>query len=909
MKSQFETLGWGAVPNPEHDLGTDLWLMARDARRFDLGALVGVQVKTGDSYFSEPEIDEDKVVGWWYRDDDKHFDYWTEHTIPHLLVLYDQAEGSSYWVHVTRDKVVSTGKDSKILVDASTRLDSSSLEALLAVAASRPNVKSWEGTAWHIGHDIPVSSQLRYALITPRLVAPHPNSTVTEVTAAQAIALLVQMRLHDVDRYLGQQPLLNPRKVTDSDDLSWRLYASLHDWVVRGEIEGLIALNSSVGADSERAAVAVCLANAFYEAGRPADSLELLDKLIEEDVLNPVDDGWLHAHRTRCAVEVGDLAGARAGALKVHTLRHIAPSDPTARALSGAAALVIVNLGDFRESGIADAIQSGDNLASWWRSQAFVSALSKQADQNFKEWGNDTSFTIGAEDVVGNRLRSTTLIAGFIADSSSWRQGAVLLAQHNLMAAGGNEKRIFGALVMMLRAGVHKDLKLAVSKFVDVGPLQPVIEVAEQLDLRQSTRSSLKADLIFIKTAADILPEEICDKNALWALETLADIDNFIARLQPGFFVAEEIVEVLAALVVGVSESVRERVVDHVVNLPSVTDQLTASRYGRLIRRVDVDWWSTERLRLIAERPEDDNFELREAIDDLVASRDETFRLALVERITNGDLSALNSYGNVTDLPGAAARGMIIALTERVTERTVAARRGEYGFGGDDVLHALALLNIWHPEQAQWEACLAALEEPKSHGDHIVGTIRAIGSWSSKVPADILERLRDPLEAISSRDPSMNGLPDLFGGRSDARGAAAFALSQLYPELVTTSALTGLLCGGTEQREAAVRIVGLREDSNDFALLAALSTDPDNGVRSAVAYFLARWIVNDIEFTSSRDLLKELLSGGGVTLAVSARRVLLEDTNPDNASALIEILEDSPSALVRAAVERTKANQ
>ncbi|WP_270242055.1 DUF4365 domain-containing protein, partial [Kocuria marina] len=49
VKAKFEDLGWGASPNPtEHDLGTDLWVHARDARRFDLGVIVGVQVKSSD---------------------------------------------------------------------------------------------------------------------------------------------------------------------------------------------------------------------------------------------------------------------------------------------------------------------------------------------------------------------------------------------------------------------------------------------------------------------------------------------------------------------------------------------------------------------------------------------------------------------------------------------------------------------------------------------------------------------------------------------------------------------------------------------------------------------------------------------------------------------------------------------
>src|SRR5262245_6408605 len=63
VAAQFEELNRGVAPNPYHDLGTDIWLMARDDRRFDLGLLVGAQVKTsknksgGGKYFSEPKRD------------------------------------------------------------------------------------------------------------------------------------------------------------------------------------------------------------------------------------------------------------------------------------------------------------------------------------------------------------------------------------------------------------------------------------------------------------------------------------------------------------------------------------------------------------------------------------------------------------------------------------------------------------------------------------------------------------------------------------------------------------------------------------------------------------------------------------------------------------------------------------
>jgi Domain of unknown function (DUF4365) len=77
--------------NAQHDLGTDLFAQARDARRFDRGLFVGVQVKAGPSYFAQPAHTEDgSLLGWWYYEEDAgHFDDWVTHGLPHLLVLHD----------------------------------------------------------------------------------------------------------------------------------------------------------------------------------------------------------------------------------------------------------------------------------------------------------------------------------------------------------------------------------------------------------------------------------------------------------------------------------------------------------------------------------------------------------------------------------------------------------------------------------------------------------------------------------------------------------------------------------------------------------------------------------------------------------------------------------------------------
>ena len=55
---------------------------------------------------------------------------------PHLLVLHDPKTRTSHWVHVTKEAVTSTGNGFKVLVSAVQRVDATSRESLLDVAAS-----------------------------------------------------------------------------------------------------------------------------------------------------------------------------------------------------------------------------------------------------------------------------------------------------------------------------------------------------------------------------------------------------------------------------------------------------------------------------------------------------------------------------------------------------------------------------------------------------------------------------------------------------------------------------------------------------------------------------------------------------------------------------------------------------
>mgnify|MGYP000912221616 CR=1 FL=1 len=148
VKAEFERLGWGVMLGAEHDLGTDLLLLPRDERRFDLGTALGAQVKTGPSQFSNEYKVDGQIDGWWFSTDLMHFEYWSNHAIPHIIILRDQHTNTSYWQLVTPDNIRRTSKTAKILIPLDQTIDELHNRDLQNAALSMLPSPVWEGSAW-----------------------------------------------------------------------------------------------------------------------------------------------------------------------------------------------------------------------------------------------------------------------------------------------------------------------------------------------------------------------------------------------------------------------------------------------------------------------------------------------------------------------------------------------------------------------------------------------------------------------------------------------------------------------------------------------------------------------------------------------------------------------------------------
>jgi hypothetical protein len=96
----------------------------------DTAKELGMQIKSGLSYFSEPTS-----AGWWFRPRREHVDYWLRHSLPVVVVLYDPDSDTCYWQLVSQATLAdSRSGNPKILVPSSQVLDESAKGALRAAA-------------------------------------------------------------------------------------------------------------------------------------------------------------------------------------------------------------------------------------------------------------------------------------------------------------------------------------------------------------------------------------------------------------------------------------------------------------------------------------------------------------------------------------------------------------------------------------------------------------------------------------------------------------------------------------------------------------------------------------------------------------------------------------------------------
>lgn len=920
VMSQFQDLGWGPVVNKSHDLGTDIFVQVRE-RLFDIGVVIGVQVKTTDDpesehgYLSRLEGDPRSPDGWWYAESTRdHFDYWTTHALPHLLVVRDHESGTSYWVHLTKEKVQNTRRGAKILVPASNTLDRYHLDGLMEVAKTARSQVAFEGTAWTGGAAYGASTdQLRFALIAPRLVISPGRSSFTQqdkLTPEEAIGLMAQARFDRITRlrgsdnaFLGKRPAMIPSHTdaADSSDWSWRFAAALESRILKGDNRPLAAVLDTADEPHEKAAASAALASALIEIGHHAEAVTRLTNAIDADDQAPVDHSWLHVQRARAHLELGNLPSARSDADKALIAGNVAPHDPTASEITGAALALIFNTASWEERDYGSVIKGSDTTVSWWRDQMVTHGLSALTRRIYKAWASDTSTTLGGSDDANNQLYAAALGAGHAGDHGAWRGYFTLLAQDTLLRVTKADppEKLADALRMLRLAGATNELKQTLARIANDGPCRAIVIAGQELDLDRATHTTIHADLTLVSEMGDLLSQQSARKALDWLVRTYEDPAPLL-RLTVGtsFDPHARVVEIILGLAETIPDDVAEFTVQKLPCAELGGYPLRITMWERLLRSLPRSAWTPDRVqRLLQGSLPADDHPLRLGL--LGASRHHSSEAnaALLEELRAGSLAALISTNTVHDLDGELLRAVKVQLMEAVDQIRTDAASGKVQLGSLDPAYALGVIVLNHPDPEAANRLVDLVADTAVAGEKKQGVLRLMANHAAEFRALAGNRL---LEAADAAADSIGGAT-LFG--VDVTGEAVFLVETLRgtePELGI--AFRKLVSGTPTQRMWAACLAARVSGDQYVPALLALASDPDPQVRTQAAGGLTELAVDGAGGEAVLEAVRAAAMdpGRGVPTAIAAQLRQATALAPP-LEALRQALANHPSAAVRAA--------
>ena len=884
----------------QHYPRADLLVFVRDHQHFDLGGFIKVQVKNRPSLMENPSTDNGRV-GWWVRDFAYHDD-----PFPRLLVLFDENSEEAYWVHVTKDKVLGAGQEQKIFVPKENIINKESVDSLVAVAFGKPPQPAEPP-------GVPDADRLRYALIAPQLIVPHPHLPLRTFSSAEAIALLSlaqMLMLKGIMEYKITGALRSHH-----DDPSWRLYSALFKWIDKRQTDAILSFSSANVEANVAAAAEVIKATVLFEEHLPQRACEILkDALAARDDYNPVDLAWLQVHLARNLIEIGEFDEAWDLALEASLIGRREYQDPTARYVAGVAMEFVFQLNDLTgrqeaENLFRTIMKYSPDSSSWLRTQILAGGLTDFIEKNYPQW-RDAEIIFGKEyDNTILKAHSTSLITGFAADANAWRHAAAAFACYCLLSAASTDELVY-ALNILRIAGAQDELELATSRFLHFGLTEPLTRIMNELSLEDATKSSLPCDFALVGNCVALLDTSAADNHALWLLKELKNPSKtYVFGISRWY--ENEIIQVLAKIYGACSSEVMAKIQDYLITIPGIQDLELAASYAELIKSIIVDdlnqgkEWDNEKLQKLVTRGKIDNELLKGTIEQLRAVHDTNYD-RLFGKIRIGDLNALASWQDFDNLPDGIVQRAVLHLANLVDHIIATAASGTLpGSYSRSYSHLSILvhLNISHPHCANWRPCLRMFNNRVSSIDLVPGIETMIDEYQ-KIPADVVRDMREPLMRLTGKHDKLKIIyPDRD---ADVRGPASALLGLLFPEDVPMTKVAQMLRGDASLVKAAVKILAQRKEKLSLSLFARLSKHDSFEVREAVVSALVTWVLEDVRAEESFSLLTEIVADASVCLISTILSLVSQHPRSDAAEKLLGLVAEKDYAVVPRQLEIIK---
>jgi hypothetical protein len=850
----FNDLGWGPLTTGKHDLGTDIFVQVREevqteeARSLvDLGMLLGVQVKTGDSWFGEPTT-KDGRAGWWFRESDhRHEDYWANHHVPHILIMQNEARDVQVWAKLDRASIESTGAGIRVFVPADQVIGSASAAEWTDMVAEARKLQSFEGSRWSFNiTQVPPTEWPRYALLASRIVAPHPNrGNADAINWAEAVALCIQATPDRWTHFSEQHvDVPSPAEARESAEAEWRFAAAIYDWVTDSG-ESLEALDTSAFSDELRLAHAICVALIVEDRDEWLKANAVLQSELVDDERS-VDQAWLQVQIGWAEFEVGHIAQAREAFTASVAMHASFPSSVVNSAIRSAGILGLFDAATGLSGDVEAAVRAADNTLSWWQTQQLESALNPFLRRSFSSWARDRAISIGSSDPTHNELFAAELGGRLIGNGRTARYSAYLRAIANLSLPSGDHALPEDQLDVLRAAGYPKELALAVHRFRADGPLTVVAKFMERVRVERVTTTSHDADLESLKSAGSYLSDESAREWIDYLFGELANQTATLQRFNMQFSIEHKDLDALGGLRLSFTTADQHRLIAWAIDRPENSSRLIEAPLSGLLRNLDDDVLraSTEALSARVEGLSGDSW-LRALFTNVVSGVDSSARAEVGARIMQGQLGQLPSGFRIDSLSDSEAVAMLQHCS--ATLDTYDGQTTGGGFGGPDVYLIAGQIAVYGPQSTQdaaWEVLVRGIVASDVIQERKSAALDFLSEHVNSIPPG----WREPLRAASERFQSVGPGPFGIFGSFSGLGEPGPHFKRLLLELsndgeVWEQALSGLLTGSSLERREAIAILS-RRPGHEMAL-GALTRDLDPDVALEAAKGLARRATED----------------------------------------------------------------
>ena len=848
----LQLMGW-SVGKVSPDSGTDLLAMPSNEGS-GVGYALGIQVKTGCSYFSESTTRGIRQ-GWWFHSTNDYLDLWAK-AIPHIVTLYDTDTQRSYWAYVDRREIMPTAKGWKVFVPATQTLDKEHAEIIWNIVRSHFESLQSSGTAWKSQiDDIKKEDLVRSALLTPRVIASHPNN-YHDLSGLEVLAVHVLMRdeldrawFQDEDQEAPRDRLFPIEKsflqASESDEWSWNAAAAIHKYLCRSDSTLIMGLFDKAQTQYEKVAAAilasvVCIDN---EDLKKAHDWVCRARSTHN---TKMDEAWLDVQEARICLSMGDYESrieASHKAYAAYVFVKDVKSDRTAEALLASCSRILSQTNNplfipdedrhqYIEKNPANSltlenhINAIDNAPQWWQEGHIGSALSQQVDFEFKGSIKNQETSVSVD--MKRKLVSAAFIASCAGNLVDWRQAWRLMAITNYSAALKNrdESLMLSSLSLLRSFGRMNEMKNSTAKALHVCRGQSFAEDADSIDLSKVLESDLNNTLDYLYSIAAVTHQETAKRNVAWCKRWIDDNQIFSAK-SGDFNRGQRVIRLLFASCLAAGEEVAKETALWSYSQPAITNNAVADPFANGVRNLPSTVWKTltEKRNLANDVPL-----VQEAFATVTDIQADVRHVHLM----NGEINYLAGLDLEHNLSENEARAVMRNLATSVSNTIAMAKKGVHTRGGLQAEVALFLIGRLHPSLRNDSLVMDFLDEQTLFHDEKSPLLNML-FWRN----DLLSN-EDRQEWVKHMNPLIEASPtkeSFFGTQEDIRPIAMKALAANVGKEKRFELIDQMLLRGEEFTKSAFDVLSLFPDRRYIAFaLFIIANSADDALLSACRF-------------------------------------------------------------------------